>query len=338
MATAPTAIGILGVGFSVPERVRTNGDPLFDWLIEASPKGLGLFTGYRDRRYLGPGEDVTGLMMDAVEATLKDADCLPDDVGLLLGYVSVSDYLNPNALGAVHEQLELPKSTPIIPVNNEFNNYPMAIVIAQGLMQAGMPGNALIVCASNWSRHVDYHTPQAISAGDGAGALVLGPVNDDGDWVIADHATGVWSQNFGAMYMRGAVLGTDYDCSTNPHHCTFTTPFFQISEAGIKEYQEFGVTGVPDVVNGLLKENGLEGGDIALVTHQSSAYLIDRWRDAIKPSTYVQTLEQYGNMCIANLPVSLASGLAHVKEDHLVVCGIGVEGQVNAVLLSRKPG
>jgi 3-oxoacyl-[acyl-carrier-protein] synthase-3 len=236
----------------------------------------------------------------------------------------------------VHEQLKLPGTTPILPINNEFNNFTTAIMLANGLMLSGSSGNALIVCAGNWSRHVDYHTPESVSAGDGAGAMVLGTVSGAGKWVLVDNATGVWSSNFGAMFMAGAPVTSDYDCATNPHHCTFTAPFFSISAAGREEYAGFGKTGVPEVVRALMKKNGLTGKDIALVTHQSSSVLLDWWKCKIKPSTYVETIQQFGNMCIANLPVNLAYGLEGIVEDHLVVCGIGVEGQVNAVLFQRS--
>lgn len=335
MSDSGDSVGILGVGYAVPSTVRRNGDPLFKWLFEVAPDGTDLFKGYDERRILGPGETATDLMLEAVKTTLNDAGCAPGDIGMLLGYVSVSDYQNPNGLGRIHQALELPGSTPIIPINNEFNNFTAGMMVARALIRDGMQGNALVACAGNWSRHVDYHTPQSISAADGAGAVVIGPVSGTGAWLLTDSETGVWSKYFGDMYMAGTPVATDYDCDTNPHHCTFTTPYFTITERGKREYGEFGKTGVPEVVNALLKRNGLAGQDIALVTHQSSSVLIEYWREKIQPGAYLETLARYGNMTVANLPVNLACGYEDIEQDGLVVAGIGVEGQVNAVLFQR---
>jgi 3-oxoacyl-[acyl-carrier-protein] synthase-3 len=328
-------IGILGVGYTVPEEVRTNDAPVFDWLRDHQPAGKDLFAGYLERRVLAPGETVTDLLLSAAQRAMDHAGCSPEEIGLLLGYVSVSKYGNPNGLGEVHKSLGLPEGALIVPVNNEFNNFNSAILIAQGLLPRTGGKRALIACAGNWTRHVDYQTPQSLSAADGAGAAVVGPTSDPAHFTVLDHETVVWSDNFGAMFMAGDAVTTNPDCDWSPRDCTFTTPYFHISKAGENEYRNFGVQAPPLAVKRLLKRNKLTGADIALVTHQSSSVLLDAWKEAIQPAQYLETLEQFANMTVANLPVNLAYWYDRISTEYLVINGIGVEGQTNAVLLKR---
>lgn len=329
-------IAILGVGYAVPDAVRRNDDPVFDELLRDTPPGSELFGGYRERRVLSPGETVEDLLQTALERALEDADLEASSVGMLLGYISVSDYRTPNGLSDAHRRLKLPQAAPVLPINNEFNNFTTSLTIARALMAAGGSGPALIACAGNWTQHVDYATPQSYSAADGAGCAVIGLTDEASRFGIVDSETLVWADNFGAMYMAGDVVATVPDCGTHVRDCTYTTPYFHIPKAGMDEYRKFGIEAPPLAVNRLLERNRLKGPDIALITHQSSSVLLESWNDAIRPCQFLDTLARFGNMTVANLPVNLACGYGDIHTDHLVICGIGVEGQVHAVLLSRE--
>ena len=108
-------IAIIGSGYAVPPQIRTNDDPIFDWLrAHGFPPNTGPFTGFDERRVL-PATDTlselprtgTDLMIAAARQALKDAHVKPAQVDLILGWGSISEFLTPNALTVVHQQLKL---------------------------------------------------------------------------------------------------------------------------------------------------------------------------------------------------------------------------------------
>ena len=46
--------------------------------------------------------------------------------------------------------------------------------MSDALIRAGRATYVLIALGDNWTRYVSYHTPQSVSAADGAAALVMG--------------------------------------------------------------------------------------------------------------------------------------------------------------------
>jgi 3-oxoacyl-[acyl-carrier-protein] synthase-3 len=89
------------------------------------------------------------------------------------------------------------------------------------------------------------------------------------------------------------------------------------------------------VVQRLLERHRLSGADVTLVSHQASSVLIDAWQAAIRPAQYLQTLEKFANMTVANVPFSLAYRFGEIDKDWLVLLAVGVEMHANAVLLRR---
>jgi hypothetical protein len=53
-----SSIGIIGMARRLPDNIRTNNDPIFDWIHKHHPDGEGLFTGYDKRHVLAEGDIV----------------------------------------------------------------------------------------------------------------------------------------------------------------------------------------------------------------------------------------------------------------------------------------
>src|SRR6185295_14833489 len=136
---------IIGLGYSVPPNLRTNDDPIFDWLKAHIPAGSNPFQGYVTRVVLGPGEDLMTIMLPAAVNALQDAGLRPSDVDMLIGYASVSPYANPNELSHLHQLLGLPQRTYVVPLNNEFSNFNAGLLMADALIRAGRARNILVV-------------------------------------------------------------------------------------------------------------------------------------------------------------------------------------------------
>jgi 3-oxoacyl-[acyl-carrier-protein] synthase-3 len=323
MSVTPPAI--VGTGVAVPEQVRTNDDPVFDWLRVHTPEGAALFTGYCERRVLGPGETVTWLMVEAARTALEAAGAGPDSVDVLLGYGSVAAYISPNVLAQVHAELGLPARVPVLPFADDFTNFNSALIAADALIRAGSVETALIVCGDNWTGYVDYHTPQSISAGDGAGAAVIAPTTTPTQFSLVDREHVTASQDYGAMFMAADAVGA-----------AWSSPYIHITPQGMKDFVSFGIGEAPKLVSTLMERNGLQPSDVTLICHQASGTLIASWQQTLGALTILDTLAEYANVVLAAIPVTLAARGAEIATDHLILLGLGVQLQASALLLARQ--
>src|SRR5581483_4300872 len=91
----------------------------------------------------------------------------------------------------------------VVPLQNDFSNFNAALYVADALVRAGRIRNALVVVAGSWTRYVDYHTPQSVSASDGAGAAVIASSEAAGRFEVVDAETTTDASWFGTMYMQG---------------------------------------------------------------------------------------------------------------------------------------
>jgi 3-oxoacyl-[acyl-carrier-protein] synthase-3 len=326
-ATGPAAAepALVATGSYLPEQIRTNDDPIFDWLRDNPQYGSQLFTGYDERRILGPGETVTSIMVGAARAALVQGGLGPLDIDLLTGYGSVGQYITPNTLAQVHAELGMAPSTEVLPLANDFANWTSGVVLADALIRAGRIQRALIVCGANWTQYVDYHTPQSVSAADGAGATVVAPATATTQWQLVDRQYLTASNHYGDMFVAPDSLAAG----------SFGPPYMHITAAGMKDYVVFGEQQAAGLVQALLQRHNLTDIPVTMICHQSSMTLIEAWQTALPNLTILQTIAQYANLEVATIPVNLDQLGAQVTTDYLVTLALGVQLNAGALLFTR---
>lgn len=328
---------IIGTGWAVPSAIRTNDDPIFDWLKKNFPNQK-MFEGYKERRVLQSYEGLIDIMVPAAEMALENAGKKPEDIDILLGLGSISEYIQPNTLSQVHKELGLPSKTWVIPVGNDYSNYGSSLLIADALIKAGRAQNILICLGDNWTRNVDYHTPQSISAADGAGAAVVSISDDASKWHVADYCTVTDTAYYGSMFTDGIKLTANPPL--NGYTEVYSPHFFQITQDGLKGFAAFGEQTAITAVLNLLEKNNLTGADIAFMPHQTSSALIDYWLKQMnpQPAQCLTTLEQFANVTVATHALNMAwfEENEPVQKDFLVIMALGPDMHCNAILLKRN--
>jgi 3-oxoacyl-[acyl-carrier-protein] synthase-3 len=325
---------ILGTGYAVGPVIRTNDDPIFDWIKAHPQPGSDFFRGYKYRRVLplnGPpgSPTLSDLMTDAVRMALDRASVAPEKVDALLGYGSVGPYLTPNPLALVNANLKLRADSWILPVDGE-ENFLSELFLADGLIRAGRIKHAVVVTGFNWTNFVSYHTAVSVAASDGAGAVVLGPASDDKHFKLVDFATETLTAGYGTLFMSPDPVAATGGAPT------YTAPYLHITSSGDSNIKGFGAEAPPRVANRLLTAHGLTGKDITLVSHQSSRTLMDAWSKAIQPGHYVDSLEEYADMVGATVPVNLGRFHDQIQTDYLMLLDVGLELKAVAALLRRN--
>jgi len=319
-------VALVGLGYAVPERIRGNDDPIFDWLKAHTPPGTDLFNGLKYRRVLATADGVIDLMSDACSQALQQAHVLPEQVDMLIGAGSVSAYVAPNNLAVVHQQLGLGRRCRVLPLNSDYSTFQDGLRLAHDLVRCGTARHVLVACGNNWTHHVDYHEPVSLAASDGAGAALVGHSADHRRFRLIDWENETQSHWYGAFRMAARPVTAD----------SFTTPLMKLDDqTGQEAFKQFGLKVPGEIVHRLLARHGLRGQDITLIAHQTSQMVEDAWQAAIQPRHYISTLEAYGDMVSSSVPVNLAKCHADIHTRHLVLLGIGMEMHATALLLER---
>jgi 3-oxoacyl-[acyl-carrier-protein] synthase III len=336
LVVSPAQAAVVGTGFSLPATVRTNDDPVFDWLHHHHTEGEGLFTGLKDRRVLAPGEDIATHMLIAAEAAIADAGLRPDEIDGITGDLSNSDYITPNGLAKVHRDLGLTRNAWVKPVDDNFTNFFTGLFIADAAVNSGRARNVLVVCGCNWSRMVDYHTRQATTAGDGAGAVVVGTSNDPSRFRLFDEHTIMDTAHYGVMYLRHEPVLPD---GAPPHHQDvpiYTAPYFTLTPEGVEAFTDFGTNAPVELVQTLMGRHGIERKDLTLITYQVSTKLSGHWEKDLGPGPKIDTLAELGNMTLATTPVNFARGYDSISTDWVLMFSMNTSVGVGGILMRRN--
>ena len=209
-----TSVGIYSVGVYLPEEVRTNEfwpaslveqwrdkkkahsvPSHADW-IEKQGDGVELppmpgiqavidaliaqkddpFQGSRERRIAPDDAVASDLEVRAARDAITRAGIDPNDIGFVITHSAVPDYLLAPNSAVVHKQLGLRERCMSLAVEGACNTFPLQVQLAESLIKSGQYKYGLIVASSLGSRILPSKQPGAALFGDGAVALVLGPV------------------------------------------------------------------------------------------------------------------------------------------------------------------
>jgi 3-oxoacyl-[acyl-carrier-protein] synthase III len=195
--------GILALGLYVPPEVRRNdwwpADVVARWVEQrrgaptpALPASLSEgakrvlraqaeqaddpFQGTIERRVLSREMTVHDMEDRAARDAIARAGIDPAEIDLLLTHTVVPDYQLANPACSLHERLGLPAAC--LSMHTEATAYSVfgQLALAEASIAAGRARYALLVQSCAATRLFEMDDPSSVLAGDGATAIVLGPV------------------------------------------------------------------------------------------------------------------------------------------------------------------
>jgi 3-oxoacyl-[acyl-carrier-protein] synthase III len=205
-------VGILGVGVYLPDEIRTNDfwpaavaatwlqkwqerlPSMSNWYSEdeqAPSSGIAQvlaalmdikndpFQGSIERRVAPLDMPSSQMEIRAAKDALERANIPASEIGMLVSYSSVPDYLTtPNAC-AVHSALGLPEKCFTFSVEAACNSFLLQLSLAEKMIRCGQARYALLVQSSNFTRLIPSDQSPSPMFGDGATAVVVGAVADE---------------------------------------------------------------------------------------------------------------------------------------------------------------
>ena len=315
----------LSTGFHVPERVVTNDD--LAKIMDTSDEWIVQRSGIKTRYWVDPGDTGVTLAREASKKALDKAGLTPQDLDCIIYCTCTPDHFEPG--NGVFLQRELGISDiPAVDVRNQCSGFIYGLSIADAWIRTGQYKNILLVGAEVHSRGLDKTTrgrDTAVLFGDGAGAAVLGPVDDNGGGrgVLSTHifADGRHAEK---LWVDGPGLAHDPYVSV------------EMLEQGLhravmegRDVFKFASIKMPESVAIALKTNRLTPADIKLlVPHQANLRIIEMVQKAagLRDDQVYSNIQKYGNTTAASIPIALDEALAEgrlQRGDLLVLTAFG---------------
>jgi 3-oxoacyl-[acyl-carrier-protein] synthase-3 len=309
---------ITGVGFHVPERVVTNDD--LAQVMDTSDAWIVERTGIRERRFVEPGTGTTALAVEAARRAIADAGRKVEDVDFIVFATLSPDYFFPGCGVLLQEALGLP-TIGALDVRDQCTGFVYALAVADAFVRIGVYRCVLVIGAEVQSNGLDLSTrgrDMAVLFGDGAGAALVEPSEDDGRGILgwALHGEGSNAKELWAEVPGSTILGR-----VNAEVLAEGRHFPQMNGRQVFKH---ATTRFPEVIREVLEKSGHTLDEVALVVpHQANKRIADAVgeRLGLPPEKVFQNIERYGNTTAASVPIALteARDQGRVKPGDLVV-------------------
>jgi 3-oxoacyl-(acyl-carrier-protein) synthase III len=328
-ASFTNGVGILGTGSYVPEQEVTNAQ-LALRVPGADPDWIARKTLIRSRRFAAPDEATSDLAANAAVAALQRARLSANQIDYLIVSTSTGDSPQPPTSALVQAKIGATRAA-CMDVNVVCSGFVFALALARSLVITNPGALILVVAADVYSRILDFDDRRtAVLFGDGAGAAVIGAVPEpygiaDVELVTRGDASHLIHVDAGGSRLpatAATVAGGDH--------------WFKMDGRGVRD---FVMTGVPPVLNDLLKRTDVTAEDVThFVPHQANGVMVQELVElaGLQDAQTHRCLDRYGNTGSASVPIALdeAARSGSMKDGDLVLlAGFGGGMAVGAALL-----
>jgi 3-oxoacyl-[acyl-carrier-protein] synthase-3 len=325
----PLRVKISALGTYVPPRVLTNSD--LEKMVETSDQWILERTGIRERHLVEEGVATSDLATQAARNALAQRGLPATELEAIIVATVTPDMFFPATSCFVQHKLGVPGIWGF-DLSAACSAFLYAMQTGAQFVATGMHKKVMVIGADVMSSIIDY-TDRAtcVIFGDGAGAVILEPAEDDSLGLI-DYIHEIDGSGACALYMPGGG-------SLNPStHDTVEKKMHYVHQDGQAVFK-FAVRKQTELCEKLLKRNGLKGSDIdAFVPHQANRRIIlaTAERLGLRPESVIVNIDRYGNTTAGTIPLAMdtARQEGKLKKGSLVLlASVGAGFTVGATLL-----
>ena len=305
--------GILGTGHSYPEGILTNAD--LEKIVETSDEWITTRTGIKQRRKAAPGEYTSQFAVRASQEAIERAGIDAGEIDLILCATVTPDQILPSTACLIQAQLGAHNAA-AMDIVAACSGFVYGVAIASPMIRAGQIKYALVIGAELLTRYVDYtDRSTCVLFGDGAGAAILGPV-EDGRGVLAARikSDGRFEEQ---LYAPGGGTKGGFTAETIARG----DHFFKMKG---NEVFKVAVRSMSDISRQVLCEAGLKTEDVNLfIPHQANQRITEAVGNMLKvdPSIVYSNIASTGNTSSASIPICLDECVksGRVKKDDIIL-------------------
>ncbi|MFD7710573.1 3-oxoacyl-ACP synthase III family protein [Streptomyces sp. NPDC059785] len=323
------SVGILSTGSYLPSTVVSNTEIARD--AGVTPEWIARKTGIEERRRAADHQAASDLAVSAAREALEQAGVHPGELSYIVLATSTPDHPQPATASIVQGRIGATKAA-AFDVNAVCSGFVYALTVTERMLSS-QPGHGfgLVIGVDVYSRILDYSDPKTcILFGDGAGAVVLGPV---------PRHQGVLESSLATHGDQHALIRVPAGGSRIPLTAAALEAgqhFFRMDGRRVRDFVQ---ENLPEHLARLTSGTDVPLADVDhFVPHQANGVMLaDVWpKLSLSNAAMHLTLERYGNTGAASVPITLdevhRQGL--LSEDEVVLLsGFGGGMNVGSVLL-----
>jgi len=296
---------ILGTGSYVPERILSNSD--LEKMVDTSNEWITTRTGIYERRMSDEHTPTSKLAIEAAKSALDTAGVQPEELDFILLGTVCPDMLFPSTACLVQSALGA-KRAAALDISAGCTGFIYGLELSRSLIVADPKRKVLLIGADELTKLIDWtDRDTCILFGDGAGATVLGGVDED---------RGILSSHLGADGTLGDLLYMPGGGSLNPTtHRTIDEKMHFIKMSGNEVYKH-AVRNMGDCASKVLEMANITKDHIEmLIPHQANHRIImaiARRLELPMGKVFVN-IQKYGNTSSASIPIALDEAVREGK-------------------------
>lgn len=290
---------ITGVQGWVPETRLTNKD--LENMVDTNDEWIRTRTGIEERRILKKeGWATSDMIVEAMKGLMSKTGLKPEEIDMMIVGTVTEDYRFPDTANVVLNKIGA-KNAFGYDIHAACSGFLYALSTGASFIESGKYKKVVVVGADMMSSIIDYEDrATCIIFGDGAGAVLLEPSEDDTvgiqDSILkADGAGG----EFLHMKGGGSKNGTSHDTVDQRMHYVY--------QEGRSVFKS-AIQGMSDTINQVMKRNHLTNDDVDwLIPHQANMRIIQSVASAVDfpMDKVVVNIQKYGNTTAGTIPLCL---------------------------------
>lgn len=319
---------ITALGRYVPPKVVTNHDlakkvdTTHDWIVER--------TGILERHMVEPGTPTSELAAQAVADMLRQRAIEADEIEVIIVATVTPDMFFPSTACRVQEKIRATRAWGF-DVSAACSGFLYALTVGTQFIESGAHKKVVVIGADVMSSIINFEDrTTCVLFGDGAGAVLLEPSEDD-NYGILDFKHEIDGSGGEFLYMPGGG-------SLNPpSHETVDKKMHYVHQEGQPVFK-YAVRKMGEISKTILERNSLTGNDVDLfIAHQANLRIISAAADklGLDDQKVVKNIHKFGNTTAATIPLAIGDALddGRLKKSTLVLfAAVGAGYTVGSVL------
>jgi len=304
---------IIGTGGYVPKKILTNAD--LEKMVDTSDEWITTRTGIKERHIAREDEATSDMVIKAAEEAINEAKIDREEIDIVIVATVTPDTAFPSASCWVQKGLGI-KNIPVFDISAACTGFLYGLIIGGSLIQAGTARTVLVAGSETLTKITDWKDRgTCVLFGDGAGAAILRKTERD---------AGLLGYTWHANGSLGHLLSLPAGGSRLPASETTVKEGLHFLKMQGNEVFKYAVRYMGESAVNAIKKAGITSEDIKLfIPHQANIRIIQSTCERAgipMEKTYI-TIDRYGNMSAATIPVSFRDALREklIKRDDIVL-------------------
>ena len=308
---------ITAVGGYVPEDFISNKD--LEKMVDTNDEWITARTGIKKRRILKEkGKATSYLAIKAANKLIEKKKLDPNSIDLVIVSTITPDFHGASTAPTVASQINASNAY-AFDINAACSGFLFGMSTATSYIESGRYKKVLLIGADMMSSIVDYtDRSTSILFGDGAGAVLIEPSNNDFGW----EDEFLRSDGIGAEWLKIKAGGSLYPTSKE----TFEKKWHYITQDG-KTVFKSAVSEMANATEQIIIRNNLDPDEIKyLLPHQANKRIIDATAEKINldKNKVLMNIEEYGNTTAATIPLLMYDYENNFKKgDKIILAAFG---------------